>query len=71
MSKDNIIKLTGLAGGANGRAAAGPYAVTWQGKPPKLTLPDTPAHDDPVALCAWLSSVLRFDPHHPVTGAVH
>jgi hypothetical protein len=48
------------------------YEVTWtDGKPPKLELPDAPAYDDPIGLCAWTTCVLRLDPAHPVTGAVH
>jgi hypothetical protein len=48
------------------------YEVTWtDGKPPKLLLPDPPGHDQPVALCAWLTCVLNLDPAKPVTGAVH
>jgi hypothetical protein len=34
-------------------------------------LPDVPGHDDQAGQCAWLSAVLRLDPAHPVTGAVH
>jgi hypothetical protein len=47
------------------------YEVTWtEGPKPKLVLPDAPAYDDPVGLCAWLTCVLQLDPAHPVTGAV-
>lgn len=37
----------------------------------KLTLPEVPAHDDLPGLLAWLTSVLRLDAQHPVTGAKH
>lgn len=53
------------------RNGTGSYAVTWTSdKPPKLVLPAVPEHDDPAGLCAWLTSVLRLNPQHPVTGGV-
>jgi hypothetical protein len=62
--------LAALNGGPPAQHAH--YEVTFtDGKPPKLLLPDVPAHDDPVALCAWTTCVLRLDPEHPVTGAEH
>lgn len=41
------------------------------GKPPKLVLPEVPAHDDLAGLLAWLTTVLALDPAHPVTGVRH
>lgn len=50
----------------------GAYAVTWtDDKTPKLILPDVPEPDDAAGQAAWLTSVLRLDPRHPVTGARH
>ena len=74
MSRAELRAIIG-APDTNGRAASGAgstqYAVTFtDDKIPKLVLPDTPAHDDPAGLCAWLTSVLRLDPQHPITGAV-
>ncbi len=51
---------------------ANAYPVTWTNdKTPKLILPDVPVPDNPAGLAAWLTSVLRLDARHPVTGAVH
>ena len=48
------------------------YAVTFTDtKPPKLVLPEVPAHDDLSGLCAWITPVFRFDPNHPAIGAAH
>jgi hypothetical protein len=48
------------------------FAVTFTDtKPPKLVLPDVPAHDDTPGLNAWVTSVVRFDRRHPCTGASH
>ena len=44
------------------------FEVKGEGK--TLELPRVPAHDDLAGLCAWLTSVLRLDRHHPVTGVV-
>jgi hypothetical protein len=54
------------------RNGSGParYAVAVDAKG-KIVLPDPPEHDDPAGCCAWLTSVLRLAPQHPVTGAVH
>jgi hypothetical protein len=65
-----VASLHALNGGAPVRHVV--YEVTsTDTKPPKLVLPDVPAHDDPVALCEWTTCVLRLDPRHPVRGAVH
>jgi hypothetical protein len=40
-------------------------------KTPKLILPAVPVPPHPQALAKWLTSVLRLDPRHPVTGAKH
>lgn len=56
----------------NGGGERDRYAVTFsEHKPPKLVLPDVPAHDDLAGLLAWITSVLRLDSQHPATGAVH
>ena len=49
----------------------GSYAVTFTDtKPPKLLLPEPPAHDDLAGLLAWITSVLRFNPQYPATSVV-
>jgi len=69
----SVTELRALIDGAttngNGRAS---YAITFtDSKPPKMVLPDVPAHDDPTGLAAWLTGVLQLDPAHPVVRAVH
>ena len=65
-------------GAGEGRAARyeperGPLRgqVVTDDKMPKLVLPRIPDHEDTAGLCAWLTSVFRLDPSHPVIGAIH
>lgn len=46
------------------------FPVVWDTstKTPKLILPEPPEPDDVPALCAWLTSVLRLDALHGVSG---
>ena len=54
------------------QSTANAYAVTFTDtKPPKLVLPDPPAHDDLAGLLAWTTSVLRLDARHPATAVAH
>ena len=70
MSPDAAVaaSLAALNGGAPVEYAH--YEVAFEGTPPKLVLPEPPAYDAPVSLCAWLTCVLQLDPAHPVVGAV-
>jgi hypothetical protein len=73
---DDAAFVAAIAPRLNGDAQLRPakaYPVTYDlsGKTPKLLLPDTPSDtEDTAALCAWLTSVLRLDPCHPVNRAM-
>jgi hypothetical protein len=55
--------LEQLAARQAARNGTGTYTVRYtDDKPPKLILPDLPAHDDHHGLCAWLTAVLRLSP---------
>jgi hypothetical protein len=64
-----IARRNGAAGPGLQSIDGDGMAVTVDAKG-RLVLPAAPSHDDPAALCAWLTIVFALDRAHPITGGV-